>query len=349
MQPRDYFDESARQFGLAAASVTTLSESFRIAGHQIRFVFASVKLRDAYTPALAHLRCEEGDKTAPVEMTLHFWEGYDHPAPPPFANGIKPSFRGSTVEHLCNGEIQTITVPHTGMVVTFDFSGGAGYAWIADGCAIPAWELFSPMRTVMNLWLVNLGCQMIHGGAVALEGQGIIFAGPSGAGKSTTSLLCYDAGFQYLSDDYCIAEIRSDKPTRLHSLYRSSRMLPSHCDRLNTLVADRDSTRTEDGKSSFYLDLASRNPPGPVTLKALLLPCVTEEEKSRIVPCKDAAKAWRYVAPSTLAALYGGGAKSFQWITSVIRNTAAFELHLGRDPEDLVLRIREFLDGEFPV
>lgn len=348
MTPREYFDRTAEQFQDEASDSNISSVTFLVAGRCLRFVFTSARLREIYATAFDHLRLPD-DRACEFEpeMTLHFWEGRDHPIPPPFAEGQTPSFRGSTVEHLCDEEIQTITVPHSGMVATFDFEQGDGFSWIADSAAIPSWELFSPMRTLMNLWLVRKGAQMIHGGAVALDGKGIVFAGPSGAGKSTTSLICYQAGFDFISDDYCIADMSGDGGIRLHSLYRSARMLPSHSAELDAMVTRGEHTRTEDGKASFLLDLkCSAGSPG-VLLKAILLPKITNEEKSHIVACRSSLQTWKYIAPSTLAALFGGGNKSFQLITSFVKSSPAYELHLGRDPDDLIAKLTDFLKRDF--
>ncbi len=348
MTPREYFDRSAEQYQSEASKTNVIAATFIVAGRCLRFIFASEALEKTYTPAFEHLRLvDDIGYVLEPEMTLYFWEGCSHPIPPPFAQGEAPSFRGSKVDHLCDESIQTITVPHTGMVATFDFKKGEGYAWIADNASIPLWELFSPMRTLMNLWLVRKGAQMIHGGAVALDGKGIVFAGPSGSGKSTTSLLCHQADFDYISDDYCIAEMPEEGPVQLHSLYRSARMLPSHNAELNDLVAGGEHTQTDDGKASFLLDLKnSAGGPG-VFLKAVLLPRITNENKSRIVPCQSPLQTWKYIAPSTLAALFGGGKKSFQLITSFVKACPAYELHLGRDPVDLITKLREFLKRDF--
>lgn len=45
-------------------------------------------------------------------------------------------------------------------------------------------------------WLV-----LIHGGAVARKGEGIVLCGPSGSGKSTLTAGLVSAGFDYLADD----------------------------------------------------------------------------------------------------------------------------------------------------
>lgn len=47
----------------------------------------------------------------------------------------------------------------------------------------------------------HLGVIVVHAGAVAFEGQGLLFCGRSGAGKTTLSRLCRDAGATLLNDD----------------------------------------------------------------------------------------------------------------------------------------------------
>lgn len=45
------------------------------------------------------------------------------------------------------------------------------------------------------------GVCVVHAGAVAVDGQGLLFCGRSGAGKTTLSRLCRDAGATLLNDD----------------------------------------------------------------------------------------------------------------------------------------------------
>lgn len=49
--------------------------------------------------------------------------------------------------------------------------------------------------------LVASGTSVVHAGAVAFDGQGLLFCGRSGAGKTTLSRLCRDAGATLLNDD----------------------------------------------------------------------------------------------------------------------------------------------------
>jgi hypothetical protein len=44
---------------------------------------------------------------------------------------------------------------------------------------------------------------VVHGGVVARENQALIISGPAGSGKTTLVTALMDAGFQFLSDDFC--------------------------------------------------------------------------------------------------------------------------------------------------
>ena len=54
-------------------------------------------------------------------------------------------------------------------------------------------------------WMGSPGAACLaHGGAVGLEGAGVLLVGAGGVGKSSTSLVCVEAGFDYAADDYCL-------------------------------------------------------------------------------------------------------------------------------------------------
>jgi hypothetical protein len=54
---------------------------------------------------------------------------------------------------------------------------------------------------VMAYLLRQRGCLPLHASAIAIEGQGVLFAGESGAGKSTTAAAFYAGGHSVLTDD----------------------------------------------------------------------------------------------------------------------------------------------------
>lgn len=56
-------------------------------------------------------------------------------------------------------------------------------------------------RTMVAYNLLTLGGVLLHSGAVARNGEAVLFFGRSGAGKSTMSRMCLAAGYEVLSDD----------------------------------------------------------------------------------------------------------------------------------------------------
>lgn len=58
------------------------------------------------------------------------------------------------------------------------------------------------VRIVMH----QRGHLVVHGSAVEIDGEGIVFVGESGAGKSTLAAACYDAGYGVLADDIVVPQ-----------------------------------------------------------------------------------------------------------------------------------------------
>lgn len=53
---------------------------------------------------------------------------------------------------------------------------------------------------------------LLHGGAVAKDGKGVIVTGESGAGKSTVTDALLDKGFLFVADDVCSISVEGERP-----------------------------------------------------------------------------------------------------------------------------------------
>jgi hypothetical protein len=75
--------------------------------------------------------------------------------------------------------------------------------------------------------------QLVHAGAVAVDGRGVLIVGVSGRGKSTTVLACAQTGFSFLGDDVCVVEAgpAGGLPS-VHGIYATAKLNPDSRDRL---------------------------------------------------------------------------------------------------------------------
>lgn len=53
---------------------------------------------------------------------------------------------------------------------------------------------------------------LLHGGAVAKDGKGVIVTGESGAGKSTVTDALLEKGFLFIADDVCSISVEGERP-----------------------------------------------------------------------------------------------------------------------------------------
>lgn len=59
------------------------------------------------------------------------------------------------------------------------------------------------LGSVFSALLQQRGCLVLHGSAVVINGQSVIFSGASGAGKSTLAAAFAQRGYEVLTDDVC--------------------------------------------------------------------------------------------------------------------------------------------------
>ncbi|WP_194191081.1 hypothetical protein [Clostridium chrysemydis] len=69
------------------------------------------------------------------------------------------------------------------------------------------------LGTCFGILLKQRGTIAIHGGGINLDGKGVIISGECGAGKSTLLNRFREMGYKFLSDDVCVAENGSIKPS----------------------------------------------------------------------------------------------------------------------------------------
>lgn len=71
------------------------------------------------------------------------------------------------------------------------------------------WELFLHFkaRLIEFFWRGKTKPLVLHAGAIAKNGRGVLLVGPDGAGKSTLTLGLVNRGFRYLSDEYGIIDL----------------------------------------------------------------------------------------------------------------------------------------------
>jgi len=215
-----YFDDVSAAFDRAVEHVGVCEHDLMIAGARIRLRFAGSALEPLLLPSIEHSRvATEGDDVA---LTVSFFDsvttGVQMPAPAwgPHDYGPKGSIVGFN-----DDRIRTAFQPGVDILNVYDAERRQGFYWVAKPDIVPWWE--TPLRTMVHWWAAPTTLQPLHGGAVGVDGTGVLVVGNSGAGKSTTSLACLEAGLEYVGDDYLVVDVAT---TTAYSLYSTVKLEP---------------------------------------------------------------------------------------------------------------------------
>lgn len=334
----DFFLSAERAFDSAARAVGVERQSLLIAEKSVELNVAGRRLAERILPALIH---NAGGDAASADLRVNLWDqaetGVALPDPPWRHGGI---VRRGEIEGLRNERFQIALEAGFGAYSLFDRETRRAIFVAPDAKAIPYYESAAPIRSIMSWWLAERGRQLVHGGAVGLNGRGVLLAGKGGSGKSTTSLLCLEAGFQYVSDDYTILSL--DPAPTAHSLYNSAKIRAEDAARFPRLFSKPRGDARDEKQHIFVREQLPEQVVGALRVEAVLLPRVLGEGPTEIVPV-SAAEALRALAPSTIFQLPGAGAPAFSFLAALIRNVQVRRLNLGASRSDVARCIREFL------
>lgn len=190
-----------------------------------------------------------------------------------------------------------------------------------------------PAHHAIAAWLSSPRMQMVHAGAVELEGRAALFIGVGGRGKTTTALVCAQAGFGFLGDDLCVVEAgdraQGTSPT-VHGIYATSKLNADS--RLRLQAGDWPLLGiTPSGKSAVALPpkITFQRSARLVAIVAVRAGDASVPQARRLPP----RQAIQMLASTALPIASGSGTPA-HWLStaaSLIREVPAFELGLGWD------------------
>ena len=260
-----------------------------------------------------------------AEVSLYVWEesrrstGFPRP---PWGNRYVYSHRGD-IQGYNHPEIQVAFSQHSRVLSLYHRTRQIGIFWTPSLTTLPGYEWAGPMRWLINWIGLERGLQLTHAGAVGLQGRGLLLAGKGGSGKSTTSLACWSAGWDFVSDDYCW--LSSHDHVEAHAVYKTAKLIPDQ----PVDLPDWDRVaRLSDEKSVFQLDeLTGGRLTNVLRIEALLLPAIRQVDRPglREASPRDALAA---LSLSTLAQLPGTGTDSMKILKKVVETLPAYHLDL---------------------
>lgn len=305
--------------------------TMRLGGEDIRVEFAGSALTASCSRAFSHLACDPGDVASPA-LTIRVWDsettGVQMPRPRwgPYDYGPRGEIRGFNDDRF-----GTVFQIDPGCLSMIDRQTGTGLFWIRRASDYPEWMRAAPLRTLLAWWGSIGPRQFVHGAGVGLAEQGVLLAGRGGSGKSTTALLCLRDGFDFVGDDYVLADLGT-KPT-MHSVYGSAKLddraLASYLPELKPHVSSRIVGDGPD-KGVVHVDYAPDRLVPSLPLGAVIVVRLGDQSEARY-RSTTRADALTALAPTTLFQLAGASRSAFDVMGELVRRVPTFELTLGRD------------------
>lgn len=332
-----FFGSVYKQFKKARSSAGGSDHFYLIGGQRVCLSFAEQTLVNAITPALEHLKvAPTRDPSFSISIFDSRSTGIDLPPPPwSFDDYVA---RGE-IKGANDGDIQAAYTVDSQMLSLLNYKLNAAIFWIKDAQKLPYWETGSPLKSIFRWWMAKHDVQFLHAAAVGRETGCVLLAGRGGSGKSTTALACLNAGFSYLSDDYCL--VKTDPEPTAYSIYSSGKINAVDIDKfpqLGPMIRNKSGLETE--KALFMmLDHYQERIRSNLPVRAVLIPQVTGRPETDLVKASPAA-ALKALAVSTIFQLPGAGQGDFQRITRLVKKVPAYSLMLGTD----LCRIPEVID-----
>ncbi|QPC89468.1 serine kinase [Mesorhizobium sp. INR15] len=217
---------------------------------------------------------------------------------------------------------------------------GAQLMMSADG--FPPWEPGAPLRAFLHWEYAARGMRLTHAGTLGLNGKGILLAGSGGAGKSGTVVAGLLNGLDSVGDDYVLIDLNDG--VTAYPLFATLKQDPRGFARLGLKqrLKSYDPLNWQ-GKHQFRVDdIAARPIPASLDIAALMVPHISGNLESSIVPVsrKDAMIA---LAPSGISQMPGERESGFRFFSQLTSLLPCYRLSLGTQPAEIAATVSDFL------
>ena len=333
----------AKTFDAAAARHQVFDRWFRIAEAVVHARIVGESLVAPLTRALDHLVIE------PVEnpdLVINCWDRATSGSAPPLPP-IESKLTERPVAEV--GQEGTILWGSPALVTDSDegwqlwrtaygvFSAmtpdsNEAWHWVEAADEIRYWDVAAPFKAILHRWARHHGKQLVHAGSVGTDDGAVLFVGKGGSGKSTTSLVCLEAGLQYLGDDYVMVSLEPDP--LVHSVSCAAKLEVPQAQRhphLMPTIWNADQLGDlHNEKAVAFVDHAPGTVVGTRSLKMVIVPRISGNEGTTISEFSPGG-AFLALAPSTVIQMPGSREAEFAAMADLVKKVPTVQLDLGHD------------------
>lgn len=336
------FDRLMDAFSVACKRTGSHGRWMDLDGHAVRFIAAGSRLSEALIPALAHLPVLM-DGTKP-SLEIFAWDEAESGIAPPQLPWSWAAIEGTVRLVLPpGGEAFRIHAYEEGvMFFMYCVETHRAVFWTRDTRLLPSYFRAAPFLTLVHWWCRDVGLRLVHAGCVGAADGAALIAGKGGSGKSTTSLLCVEAGMDYLSDDFCLIRSRPE-PTAI-SLFNSGKLHRDHFQRFPDLAARSVDPVPDvfDKPLIFMQEHFPNQTKNRLPLRTVIVPQVSGEEHTRWEPLSPAV-ALRALTSSTMFQFSPDDGTAFRDTAATLRGLRCYRLHLGTMTGEIPPAVQEIL------
>ena len=213
---------------------------------------------------------------------------------------------------------------HTAAVL--DRAAGRIRALVRNTNGVASWYRAKPLQLPLSIFFADRGVDLLHGGLVSLQGNGVLIAGTGGSGKSTLTLASLLEGLDFLGDD-CVAAQEIEGRFEGHSVFGSSCLEHAHLRRFPLLGG----TGADDVEAKAVLPIAqlfADRMASSTTIRAIVLPRVTHGDQVTLQPTSG-REALLALAPSSILGRAVPAAGALARMARLVREIPAFRLEMG--------------------
>lgn len=332
----------AALFAQASAGHAVIESRFIIAGQSVLMRFAGPAMHERIARSFEHLiddrpAVPEGD----FGLTINVWDSASTATPsPPVLGAAMQSDGTGPIYYFDVDGVRAISRWET--LSAYDSVAAEAWFWAPSPDRMLSWDWASPLRAILHWWLGRQGILQVHGGAVGLDGGGVLIVGRGGSGKSTTSLASLLAGLTYAGDDF--VALQPSPIPYVHSLYSSGKLESHQVARFPALAsAQANFDRLDEEKAVIYAgDVEGATTTAGFPLRAILVPRIAGGLATKLAPT-SAASALAALAPSTIFQLHPPQPGALSLMAEIARRVPCLSLELGTDLEAIPEAIAEYL------